>query len=250
MLVGAGHEHKLVKTRHDGQVAITALSFDADQTLWDFADVQRKALGATIEAMVARGDIAAGAATPHALRAVRSEVIAEHQGRPHNLERVREESFFRFLERSGHASPRESAVELTDIYMTVRFDAIELYPEARAVLARVKPHYKLGLLTNGNTYPDRCGLPNTFDAEVLLQDYDFRKPDPRAFEVIAELLGESTDSIMHIGDDWDDIQGANAVGAVSVFINRTGADPEFRQEADYEIGDLTELEALLANLRP
>ena len=226
---------------------IQAVSFDADQTLWDFGDVYRRALATTIAAMVERGDATADQATPETLKRIRDEVVLEHRGAAHNLEVVREQSFRVFLEGIGHAAAAEAAAELVDIYMDVRFGSIELYPEVVEVLGRLKSRYRIGLLTNGNTYPERCGLPGVFDAEVLGPSHGFEKPDPRAFETLAAALGLECASIMHVGDDWDDIEGANAVGAVSVFMNRTAASPAFAADADYEVTNLVEVEALLSS---
>lgn len=224
---------------------IRALSFDADQTLWDFGGVYSKAVQATVAAMIERGDATAEQATPAALKQVRDELVLSYRGAPHNLEEVRERSFVVFLRSIGHTEPERAAAELVKVYMDVRFGAIELYPEVSTVLARLKQRFRVGLLTNGNTYPDRCGLPGVFDAEVLGPTYGFEKPDPRAFETIASLLDVRCDEVMHIGDDWDDVHGANAVGAVSVFMNRSALKPDFAADADLEVANLTELEALL-----
>lgn len=111
-----------------------------------------------------------------------------------------------------------------------------------------KTQYRIGLLSNGNTYPDRCGLPNTFDAEVLGPTYGFEKPDPRAFSTLAQLLDVDLGSIAHIGDDWDDIEGANRSGCTSILIDRGNRQPDFASDADHVVADLHELESVLADL--
>jgi len=225
---------------------LSALSFDADQTLWDFRGVQERALEATIAAMVERGDVVAGSLDVAALIDARAEVVEGFRGRPHRLEEVRRQSFRLVLDQAGHARADAAADELLEIFLAVRFDQIRLFPEVREALLRVKRTHRIGLLSNGNTYPERCGLPGVFDVVVLGPDHGFEKPDPRAFEMVAAGLGVEPGCLVHVGDDWDDIVGANRVGATSVYINREGADPEFRGEADHEIRDLTDLEALLA----
>lgn len=231
--------------RHDCSVTIRVLSFDADQTLWDFHGVYRLALDATVAAIVDRGILPAAAVSADALRLVRDEVVEGVRGRPHSLEEVRERSFSVFLDRAGHATPAETAAELIELYLQVRFDSIKLYPDVRGSLQRLGMQYQLGLVTNGNTYPERCGLPGVFAAQVIGPEHGFEKPDPRAFERLAQQLSIEPAEMLHVGDDHDDIAGANGVGAVSVYINRTGSRPPWANDADYEITDLVGLEQLL-----
>ena len=230
-------------------MGITALSFDADQTLWDFRQVQRRAFESTIAVMVNEGIVEQGSVTPADLQRVRDDVVVEFRGRPHRLEDVRAASFVRFLQRAGHPTPGVTGARLAAHFLDVRFDSIRLYPEVAPALARLKPVYRIGLLSNGNTYPDRCGLPNTFDAEVLGPDHGFEKPAIEAFSMMAHLLGVRLRSMAHIGDDWDDIDGANRAGCVSILIDREDRRPDFAVDADHVIADLDRLESLLLRLR-
>lgn len=227
---------------------IQALSFDADQTLWDYRQVQRLALQSTIELIEQLELVPSGSLTAESLQPVRSEVVGEFVGRPHSLEAVRERSFEVFLQRLGHDDASSLAARLAEHFLTKRFDHIQLYPEVRVVMERLKSRYRLGLLTNGNTYPDRCGLPDTFDAVVIGPSHGFEKPERVAFETVAHELGVELASIAHIGDDWDDIEGANAAGCVSIHIDREDERPSFSRDADHVVNDLNDLERVLARL--
>lgn len=112
----------------------------------------------------------------------------------------------------------------------------------------MKRRHSVGLLSNGNTYPERCGLPGVFDAIVLGPDHGFEKPDRRAFEAMATLLDVELSSLVHVGDDGDDVHGANEAGATSVWLNRSGEHTSLRAVADHEIRSLTELHPLLERL--
>jgi len=227
---------------------ILALSFDADQTLWDYRQVQQLALRSTIELMEQTGVVAAGSVTVELLQAARAEVVGEFSGRPHSLEAVRERAFGYFLEQRGHSDPETLAGELAEHFLSKRFDHIELYPDVADVMVRLKHEYRLGLLTNGNTYPDRCGLPDTFDAVVIGPSHGFEKPALAAFETMAASLETELAAIAHIGDDWDDIEGANRAGCLSILIDREHNRPSFTQDADHVVHDLNELESLMERL--
>lgn len=229
---------------------IRALSFDADQTLWDFRSVLQLALEMTARTMVDRGLAPAGSVDRRSLQAARDEVVGRFRGQPHSLEEVRRASFELVLRRAGCPDATGAADDLLEAFLEVRFNKIELYPEVRESLARLGRRYPIGLLSNGNSYPERCGLDGVFDAVVLGPSLGFEKPDPRAFETLARQLDVEPSVIAHVGDDWDDIEGANASGMTSIYLNRESATPAFRADADHEIQSLTDLETLLNQTPP
>jgi FMN phosphatase YigB (HAD superfamily) len=68
----------------------------------------------------------------------------------------------------------------------------------------LRPHYKLGLLSNAGANwldqlftPDQVGL---FDAVALSYQTGFVKPDPRAYQTIADRLGVEPDECIFIDD--------------------------------------------------
>lgn len=154
-------------------------------------------------------------------------------------------SFEVFLERAGHNDFVAAAESLTAYLLDIRFNRIRLYPDVHPSLARLKGRYRLGMLSNGNSHPDRCGLPDMFDAVVLGPDLGIEKPDIRAFIAVAGEIGGDVASVMHVGDAAEDVDGANAAGAMSVLIVRDGQRPKTASVPDYTIRDLNELEALL-----
>jgi FMN phosphatase YigB (HAD superfamily) len=58
----------------------------------------------------------------------------------------------------------------------------------------------------------RAELHGTFDAVVTSVGCGWRKPNPRAFEVLADRLGVETASIHHVGDDPATDGGIEAIG--------------------------------------
>src|SRR2546430_17732938 len=57
-----------------------------------------------------------------------------------------------------------------------------LYPDVLPTLSLLKDTYRLGLVTNGNTYSERCGLPGLFAFTIFAQDYQVPKPQPEFYE--------------------------------------------------------------------
>ena len=229
---------------------IKAVSFDADQTLWDFRGVMQRALDRIAHDIARRyPEISVTGAE---LREMRDAVVVGYRGKPHSLEEIRRESFQVALERGGVEPGVAATVAgvLVEEYLRIRFEEIEMYGDVRAALDALRATHRLALVSNGNTHPDRCGLPGTFDAVVLGPDHGIEKPHPKMFELAAERLGVDTTEMLHVGDSADDVVGANGVRAVSVLIDRgeRPVDSEVRELAGFAITTLTELPAVLASL--
>jgi 2-haloacid dehalogenase/putative hydrolase of the HAD superfamily len=98
------------------------------------------------------------------------------------------------------------------------------------------------------------------DAEAALADHGIRvhhlitsegarvyKPHPGIFEAALDRTGWRRDRVIHVGDSLhSDVGGAVAAGVRSVWVNRAHRIHDIgTHRPDYEIGDLTELTALL-----
>lgn len=225
---------------------ISAISFDGDMTLWDFHKVMRHALKKALAEL--RRLVPTRRAEELSIEemiAIRGEVEEAEQGRTWNHEEIRRLAFERTLETIG-CPDRDLAAHLNAVYLKHRFEDIELYPDVMPALDRLAPHFKLGLLSNGNSYPDRCGLEGRFAFVVFSQDVRVRKPERRIFEITARKVGCPLDELLHVGDSLrNDVMGANEAGARSVWLNRDGLANDAGITADYEIGTLAELPGIV-----
>lgn len=225
---------------------ISAISFDGDMTLWDFQKVMRHALKKTLaelRRLVPTQD--AAQLTVENMIAIRNQVEKDEHGRIWNMEELRLLAFERTLESLGRPD-RDLAARLNNLYLKHRFEDIELYPDVIPVLDQLAPHFKLGLLSNGNSYPDRCGLEGRFTFVVFSQDVRVRKPDRRIFEIAAREAGCPLDELLHVGDSYEnDVLGAHGAGAKTVWLNREGMESNAGIRADAEITSLTDLPGIL-----
>ena len=221
---------------------ISAISFDGDMTLWDFQKVMRHSLNKALAEL--RRQVPTQRAedlSVDEMIAIRNWVEETEQGRTWNHEELRRLAFERTLERVGRPD-RDLAVHLNAIYLRHRFEDIELYPDVVPALDALAPHLKLGLLSNGNSYPDRCGLEGRFAFVVFSQDVRVRKPDRRIFETAAREAGCPLDELLHVGDSLEnDVAGANAAGAHTVWLNRESRSNDTAINADVEITSLADL---------
>ncbi len=225
---------------------ISVISFDGDMTLWDFLKVMRHSLQHALT------ELQKHVPTQRALQLtidemiyIRNQFADEVKGRIWNLEDIRKQAFERTLEYVGYPD-KELAAHLNTIYRKHRFGDIELYPDVIPTFHALAPHFKLGLLSNGNTYPERCGLEDRFAFVVFSQDVQVEKPHPKIFEITAQQAGCELSQMLHVGDSLvNDVAGAQNVGISAVWLNRERVANDTQIQPDYEIGTLTELTTIL-----
>lgn len=225
---------------------IGAISFDGDETLWDFQKVMRHALLVTLEELRRRAPGGASAAlTLERMIAIRDAVARDLRSEGATHEEIRFEAFRRTVESVGRAD-EDLAAGLYALYMKHRFGDVELYPDVVPTLDTLPADVSVGLLSNGNGYPERCGLRNRFDFVVFSQDVGFEKPDGRIFLEACDRAGCAPRELVHVGDSLaSDVAGANGIGAVSVWLNRDGKRNGSAITPDYEIQSLADLADVL-----
>jgi FMN hydrolase / 5-amino-6-(5-phospho-D-ribitylamino)uracil phosphatase len=170
---------------------IRALSFDGDMTLWDFEKVTRHSLAYTLAEL--RKHVPGRACADLAIERmteIRNAVADELKAKGRTLEQIRLQAFRRTLY-SVDGSNDKLAVHLNQVYLRHRFDDIELYPDVVPMLDLLAGRYALGLISNGNSDPERCGLRGRFAFVVLSQDVGVEKPDPAIFRVACREVGYS-----------------------------------------------------------
>src|SRR6516225_10150213 len=225
---------------------LRAISFDGDMTLWNFEKVMRHSLGGALTELRARlPEGKCADLTVDRMIEIRNAVAEERKGERIALESIRLEAFRRTIEMVG-GNNHELAAELNSIYLKHRFANIELYPDVLPLLDSIAGRYVLGLISNGNGYPERCGLQGRFAFVILAQNVRVEKPDPAIFQQACREACCSPEQLMHIGDSLAaDVEGARRAGAVSVWLNRDRIPNHTDIRPDHEIHSLIELEDFL-----
>jgi len=173
---------------------------------------------------------------------IRDRAASDLNGKVFNLEEVRLISFQRTLKYCGF-SDDELAKRLNELYLKHRFEDVVLFDDAMPTLKALKNRYILGVMSNGNSYPEKIGLEDHFSFIILAQEVGIEKPEPEIFHLAAEKAGCLPEELLYVGDSQEsDIVGAKKAGVRVAWYNRTDARllPEIPQP-DYEINRLTEL---------
>ena len=227
---------------------ITTISFDADGTLWDFEGVMRHALGCVLVELRRLVAAVPDSLSIETLIAIRNQVAEKEKSRGLTHEAIRLEAFKQTL-RSIKSPDEDLASHLSALYLKHRFEDILLFDDVLPTLDALRGNYTMGLLSNGNTYPERCGLAGYFQFAVFAQDHGIQKPDPLLFQIAIERAGCAKRQLLHVGDSFrNDVIGAKQAGIKSVWLNRQCEDKEMKEQPDFEISSLTEMIEVLESV--
>ncbi len=130
------------------------------------------------------------------------------------------------------------------------------FRDAEPTLEKLKSlGLKLGMVSDSDGTPDmkmkrirRTPFHNIFEAIVVAgEDTPRVKPGHEAFRLIAQRLRVTPETSLYVGDNpRTDIEGAKAVGMITVIVKRRG---NHGGNPSYRIGALRELPGLLHRIR-
>ena len=130
------------------------------------------------------------------------------------------------------------------------------WPDAVAGLTRLRQHYVLATLSNGNValltnMAKHGGLP--WDCILSAEIVRHYKPDPETYLGAAELLGLQPSEVMMVAAHKSDLKAAQAVGLRTAFVERLnefgpGVDVDIEPDPaiDVHAGDFNDLADQLA----
>lgn len=136
------------------------------------------------------------------------------------MEEIRAAAFRRTLEELGKPDP-ELAGELTQLYLDRRFSALRLYNDVLPTLSALQARYELGLVSNGNSYPERVGIHHYFRFTFFAHDHGVRKPEAAFYEAVLASANCDPGELLHVGDSLEnDVVAAQRVGIRAAWLNR------------------------------
>ncbi len=206
------------------------------------------AIAGTLDELCRLGGLDHPPASVDETRAIRDRIARERGpvGPDNTLNDIRLASWVEVASRAGLGHLGEA---LTEFYFKAKAEFGGMLPDAEPVVIELQRKYRVGVLTNGNSTPARYGSDLELDFLVAAEQFGIEKPSRRIYEITAEQAGCDVTELMHVGDSLDsDVAGANAAGATSVWLNRTGALNDSDVTPDYQIRSLTEVPALVERL--
>ncbi|MCX7854339.1 MAG: HAD family hydrolase, partial [Caldilineales bacterium] len=150
----------------------------------------------------------------------------------------------------GHEGQRGGVilVQASDNFADGRFNF--LIPGVEATLQRLKPTYRLALVTTRDReavghFLQRNGLADLFDAVVTRDDVRRLKPHPEPVILAAQRLGLTPQECLMVGDTAVDIQAGGAAGARTVGVLCGFGQERDLADADRVLPTTADLDGLL-----
>ena len=169
------------------------------------------------------------------------------------LPKYRQQVWLQSLVKHGIDDP-SLAERLANMFQQKRRSHYIIYPDTKPVLKQLGETYRLALLTNGLVDLQRekieaSGLNDYFKVITISGEIGIGKPDPAIFELVLKRLGIEADNAIMVGNSLkSDVAGAQGVGIMAVWVNRTGAKGDDTITPDAEIKSLSELGRAIEHL--
>ena len=220
-------------------MAISCITFDLDDTLWESGSVLTTAERKLYEWIERTCPDIARTHSYDALLAHRQTHYASIPEVRHDLTRSRMLWLESLLREWGYAA--ELAERGFRVFWEHR-NAVTLFDDATRVLGELRKRHAIGAITNGNADVNRIGIGHLFDFVVTPADAGASKPAPDIFEFALRQAGAPAENMVHVGDDpLRDIAGAAAVGMRTVWMNPSGLPWPDAGRPDAEIRTLDTL---------
>jgi putative hydrolase of the HAD superfamily len=234
-------------------VAITAVLFDLDDTLFDHWACTRAALADLSGRFPVLGGMLPGAVEAEHRRLL-EELHLEVLGGRMTVDDARVERFRRLLAFAGGTADAATAADVAAAYRLTYLEHWQPVEGAPELLAALHGRVATGVVTNNVASEQRqkiaaCGFGPLLDAVIISEDAGVTKPDPRIFRMALDALNCEAGATVMVGDAWEtDIAGARAAGIRPVWFNRFGTESPDRSVT--EIRSFTPSSSVLSVLFP
>ena len=223
---------------------IRTITLDLDDTLWAIHPVIKRAEARLYAWMSDNYPRITELFDPDDLLQVRSQVMAEHKDRLHDLTFLRRTILARLGAAAGYGE--HYVDEAFAVFIEAR-NEVTLFPEARPALEALSEHYSIIAVTNGNADLEKIGIRELFDDVISAARVGAAKPERLIFDMAVKAGGASADRTLHVGDHpLYDVHGARDAGLRAIWVNRNGDEwPGEYHSPDGEVQHVGELRDLL-----
>ncbi len=108
-------------------------------------------------------------------------------------------------------------------WLVSRIERLKPFPDVLAALARLRRHYRLAILSNGDRDMLEAARPHIgfdFDAVISVEEAGYFKPHRATYARACEILGVDPAGVLFVANHAFDCIGAKAAGMRTAFIDR------------------------------
>lgn len=131
---------------------------------------------------------------------------------------------------------------------------VVLFSGVRELLAELRPHFRLGLITSGREEVQAnkvrlLGIEDAFDGVIFSSTLPENKPSPLPFRRLCDELGVAPGSAVYVGDNpLFDFHGSAEIGMTTIRVDNPEFDGHVCEpgwDAHHRISSVTELAEML-----
>lgn len=187
----------------------STLLFDLDNTLLDFSESETKSLDGLYDAHFAEHlPKTAFLSSYHEINQKLWRQVSYGECRPGQVKTER----FKQLVNKFQLAKCEKALALD--YESLLVKKTDWMPGAKTAIDQLKPHYQIGIITNGttNVQKEKClksGISDWCDCIIISEETGYAKPNPAIFNLALNTLQTQAENCLMFGDSLhSDHQGA------------------------------------------
>ena len=220
------------------------MAFDLDNTLWDVEPVIARAEERCLQWLREHCPRIPERLSLEDMRIARQQLAACEPHRAHDFTYLRTATLARHARECGYGE--EVAERAFEVFFAAR-NQLDLFEDVRPGLERLRSHFRLATLSNGNADLGRIGLAEFFILSLNARGIGAAKPDPRCFTHLLQALRLQPDEVLYVGDDpLLDVEAARVSGLRTAWMNRSNLKwPQTVSKPDVVVGDCVELAAHL-----
>ena len=202
------------------------ITFDLDDTLWDITPIMIAAEQRVRDYLISQMPSTSEWYDRKNMGIIRDQLLADSPELIHNLGRLRLRSLEVALKQQGldAATVNLLAHSAFEVFCEAR-NQVRFFDDTLETLQRLKQHFTLGVLTNGNADVARIGIGDYFHFAFTAGKVGISKPHPDMFLRGLEAAGVHADEALHVGDHPEhDVFGAASVGMHTLYFRHFDKD--------------------------
>ena len=213
-------------------MAIKAITFDLDNTLWPLAPTLQRAEQATYQWLKQHAEKICERFSAEDIVAERMQLFQREPTLQWQISQLRINSIKELAQRSGYDKQRAERIssQAFQFFYSLR-QQVTPYPGVEKALKALSAHYELATISNGNADVASTVLGDYFSFSLNAETLGSGKPEKEIFLAAIDTFNHCREQplvageIAHIGDDFScDIVGAQRAGIKTVWLKRVGEE--------------------------